>query len=260
MGRKKNKWFKKTVNFYRYVFKFEVPFNIIIDGNFVAVSLQKKFDMKDLLTKTIGENVHLIIPSCVVHEIRDLDAKIPGLYDAVSKYKIEECQHGGQILSPENCIKSLIGKKNQKKYFVATQDAFLRSHLRKIAGVPLLFFEQNMILVDKPSKASIDASNRREGLKEEPKKFEKKLLKESKDEVKEFMKEEYKQSDHYKKKMEDLKLNKLMGRIRKKAKGPNPLSCKKSKKFYEEKRKVNFERREFKKQNSVNQAENNISS
>ena len=45
MGRKKNKWFKKVVNFYRFVFKFEVPFNILIDGNFVAISLQKKFEM-----------------------------------------------------------------------------------------------------------------------------------------------------------------------------------------------------------------------
>lgn len=237
MGRKKNKWFKKVVSFYRFVFKFEIPFNVLIDGNFVAISLQKKFEMKEILAKTLGENVHLVIPSCVVQEIRELDEKIPGLYNAVSKYKIEECQHGGQTLTPENCIKTYIGKKNVKKYFVATQDSFLRLHLRKIPGVPLLFFEQNMILIDKPSKESIEASKRREGLKEEPKKFEKKLLKDNKDEIKEFLKEEYKQSDYYKKKQEDFKLNKLMGRIRKKAKGPNPLSVKKKRKVYAEKDK-----------------------
>ena len=50
------------------------------------------------------------------------------------------------------------------------------------------------------------------------------------------MKEEYKASNHYIRKMEDYKLNKLMGRIRKKAGGPNPLSCKKKKKFYTERR------------------------
>jgi U3 small nucleolar RNA-associated protein 23 len=244
MGRKKNKWFKKVINFYRYVFKFEVPFNILIDGNFVACSLQKKFDMKDLLTKTIGENVHLVIPSCVVHEIKELDIKIPGLFDAVSKYKIEDCQHGGQILSPDVCIKNYIGKKNQKKYFVATQDSFLRSNLRKITGVPLLFFEQNMILIDKPSQISIDASNRREGLKEQPKKFEKKVLDEKKEEIKEFLKEEYKNSDHFKKKIEDFKINKIMGRVRKKAKGPHPLSCKKKKVNY-------FENNDSKKNNKI---------
>jgi U3 small nucleolar RNA-associated protein 23 len=229
MGRKKNKWFKKVVNFYRFVFKFEVPFNVLIDGNFVAVSLQKKFEMKDILSKTLDENVHLIIPSCVIHEIRELDSKIPGLLNAVSKYKIEECQHGGNVLSPDDCIKTYIGKKNAKKYFVATQDSFLRLQLRKIVGVPLLFFEQNMILIDKPSKLSLEASKRREGLKEEPKKFEKKMLNEKKKEIKEFIKEEYKDSEHYKKKVEDFKINKIMGRIKKNAKGPHPLSCKKKK-------------------------------
>jgi len=257
MGRKKNKWFKKVVNFYRFVFKFEVPFNILIDGNFVAVSLQKKFEMKDLLSKTLGENVHLVIPSCVVHEIRELDEKLPGLLQAVSKYKIEECAHGGQILSPENCIKTYIGKKNAKKYFVATQDPFLRNNLRSIAGVPLLFFEQNMILIDKPSKVSIEASNRREGLKEEPKKFEKKLLKGKEEEIKEFMKDEYKQSQHYKRKEEDFKINKLMNRIKKKAKGPNPLSVKKKKKVAEAIRERKMNRITNRDNNSIN---NNIAS
>ena len=39
--------------------------------------------------------------------------------------------------------------------------------LRNIPGVPLIFFEQNMLLMDKPSKISIAASERRENLKEE---------------------------------------------------------------------------------------------
>jgi hypothetical protein len=53
------------------------------------------------------------------------------------------------------------------------------------------------------------------------------LLKEKNREVKEFMKDEYKHSSHYKRKVEDFKINKIMNRIRKKAKGPNPLAVKK---------------------------------
>ena len=49
------------------------------------------------------------------------------------------------------------------------------------------------------------------------------------------MKDEYKKSDHYKNKMENFKLNRLMGRIKKKANGPNPLSCKRKKIVYENK-------------------------
>jgi rRNA-processing protein FCF1 len=160
MGRKKNKWFKKVINFYRFIFKFEVPFNILIDGNFVATMLKKKLDLKEHLSKVMDENVHLVITSCIVNELREINNSIPGILDSVMKYKIEECNHGGQVLNPEGCIKSYIGKRNHKKYFVATEDTFLRTQLRKISGVPLLFFGQNMVLVDKPSKASLEVSEK----------------------------------------------------------------------------------------------------
>ena len=42
MGRHKDKWIKKTINYYKYVFKFESPFKVILDGNIIAVSLKKK--------------------------------------------------------------------------------------------------------------------------------------------------------------------------------------------------------------------------
>ena len=233
MGRRKNKWFKKTVNFYRFIFKFETPFKIIIDGNFIAISLKKKFNMKDLLSKTLDESVHLIIPSCIFKELQSLESKIPGITSLITNYKIEECPNSQ--LNPIECIKTYIGNKNKQKYFVATQDPFLRNQLRKIPGVPLLFFDQNMILIDKISKASFDASQRREGLKEDPQKKEKKELNMKKTEIEEFLMEEMKESKYYKQKMEEYKLNKLMGKIRKKAKGPNPLSVKKKKSYYEQK-------------------------
>jgi len=71
---------------------------------------------------------------------------------------------------------------------------------------------------------------KRESLKSEPQIEEKKVLNEKKGEAFEFMKEEYKKSLHFKTKMENFKINKVMGRIKKVAKGPNPLSCKKKKK------------------------------
>ena len=225
MGRRKDKWIKKALNFYKYIFKFDSPFKIIIDGNFAAMALNKKFEMKSSLEKLLGEKVNLIIPSCIFKEVQSIESKIPGLLKLLSQYKIEECKHG--LLSPTNCIRDYIGNKNQFKYFVATQDNFLRVQLRKIPGVPLIFFEQNMLLMDKPSKISIESSERRENLKEDPQKKEKKLLNEKKEEIRDFLVAEFKESKYYKRKQEEYKLNKLMGNIRKKAKGPNPLSVKK---------------------------------
>ena len=158
MGRKKDKLFKKTINFYKYVFKFDPPFNILLDGNFIAISKQKKFNIKEILQKNLDDKVHLVITSCVVNELREFESKIPGLLDSIMNYKIEECSH--KTLTPEGCIKTMIGHKNKKKYFVATQDVLLRNQLRKSVAVPLLFFDQNMILIDKPSWTSIEAYER----------------------------------------------------------------------------------------------------
>ena len=171
MGRRKDKWIKKTLNFYRFVFKFDSPYKVIIDGNFAAMALNKKFEMKSSLEKFLDEKVILIIPSCIFKEVQSIESKIPGLLKLLSQYKIEQCKHN--LLTPTNCIRDYIGKKNNSKYFVATQDNFLRVQLRKIPGVPLIFFEQNMLLMDKPSRISIEASERRENLKEDPKQKEK---------------------------------------------------------------------------------------
>ena len=235
MGRKKDKWIKKTINFYKFIFKFESPFKVIIDGNFASVALNKKFEIKSSLEKLLDDKVILIIPSCIFQEVQSLENKIPGLLKLLSQFKIEQCSHG--LLSPTNCIRDYIGNKNQSKYFVATQDNFLRKQLRNVPGVPIIFFDQNMLLMDKPSKVSIEASERRENLKEDPQKKEKKILNEKKEEIKDFLISEFKESKYYKRKQEEFKINKLMGKIRKKAKGPNPLSVKKKQSYYVQKEK-----------------------
>ena len=257
MGRRKDKWIKKTLNFYKYIFKFDSPFKVIIDGNFALVALNKKFEMKSALEKLLDEKVILIIPSCIFKEVQSLEEKLPGLLQLLSQYKIEECKHGQ--LSPTNCIRDYIGNKNNSKYFVATQDNFLRIQLRNIPGVPLIFFEQNMLLMDKPSKISISASERRENLKENPQKKEKKLLNEKKEEIRDFLINEFKESKYYKRKQEEFKLNKLMGNIRKKAKGPNPLSVKKKDSYYIQKEKdLNYKKMmaEIRENNNNNNIDN----
>ena len=256
MGRKKDKWIKKTINFYKFVFKFDSPFKIIIDGNFAAMALTKKFEMKSSLEKLLGEKVILTIPSCIFKEVQSIENKIPGLLKLLSQYKIEECTHG--LLSPTNCIRDYIGNKNKSKYFVATQDNFLRVQLRKIPGVPLIFFEQNMLLMDKPSKISVEVSERRENLKEDPQKKEKKILSEKKEEIRDFLVAEFKESKYYKRKQEEFKLNKLMGNIRKKAKGPNPLSVKKKNSYYVQKEKDLEYKKKMIEYNSKNNDNNGI--
>lgn len=227
MGRKRDKLIKRVVAFYKNVFKFETPLKVIIDGNFLAFAYKKKLDLKTDIAKVLDENVFVVLTSCVLSEIEKIDSKIPGILNYTLKYTTENCTHGSKY--PEQCILEHVGKRNNKKYVVATQDMIVRRELRKIPGVPIIYFDNNVILTEKPSIASKEASEKRESLKQEPIKSEKKVLSEKKIEANEFMKEEYKKSLHFKRKDEDLKLMRINGRLKKKAKGPNPLSCLKKK-------------------------------
>ena len=48
-------------------------------------------------------------------------------------------------------MKLTSGETNEKRYFIATQDKQLRTSLRKIPGVPLLYINYNCIVMEKPS-------------------------------------------------------------------------------------------------------------
>jgi len=51
----------------------------------------------------------------------------------------EKCQHGGTAF-PDECFKSILGKRNEPKLFVGTQDEALRNELRNTGTVPIFFF------------------------------------------------------------------------------------------------------------------------
>ena len=154
MGVKRNKLVKKITTFYKSVFKFQPPFQVLCDGNFMACSVKYKFDLKSALEKLLEHSVKIVIPSCVATEVMAI--KNDQLRELLRYYKPVDCSH--ETMEPDSCIKALIGKKNKSKYFVATQDNALKVSLRSRPGVPLLFHDKNMIMLDKISNKSKEAA------------------------------------------------------------------------------------------------------
>lgn len=227
MGRKKDKTIKRVVAFYQSVFKFLPPLNILIDGNFFASLYKKKMEIKSELSKVLNQIVNLVITPCVVNELKQFETIFPGITNNIVKFKLHDCNHQSNpdIKTPSDCILDLLGNKNKDKYYVATLDINLRKIIRKNVPIcPVIFLDQSVIMIEKPSKDCMSAYNKREELKSDPIKNERKFIKESKAEAALFMKEEYMKSNHFKKKLEEEKILKLMGAKTKKAKAPNPLS------------------------------------
>ena len=66
----------------------------------------------------------------------------------------ESCNHPGGILPPDECIRNFIGKKNEAKHFVGTNDEELRNELRNLGTVPLFFFKYGILVMDAPTEIS----------------------------------------------------------------------------------------------------------
>lgn len=78
-----------------------------------------------------------------------------GALTILKQFGIHECGHKEPVTG-SHCILSMIGKKNDKHYILASQDRDLQEKLRKKAGTPLLYLHNKSPTLEKPSKASYD--------------------------------------------------------------------------------------------------------
>lgn len=91
------------------------------------------------------------------------------------RFELRSCRHKPSMTSAE-CIKDLIGADNLNHYGVAGQDLELRKALREILGVPLLFINRGLLLMEDPSRATREHAHRVEKQKLGMNEFEKKTL------------------------------------------------------------------------------------
>lgn len=93
------------------------------------------------MTKCVLREFELLGPSVVGDTLRE-----------AKKIVKESCKHPGGILAPDECIKNFIGKKNEAKHFVCTNDEELRNELRNLGTVPIFFFKHGILVMDSPSE------------------------------------------------------------------------------------------------------------
>ncbi|KAJ3210600.1 hypothetical protein HDU82_007774, partial [Entophlyctis luteolus] len=116
------------------------------------------------------------------------------------------CGHEKPV-GASNCLKSVIAEDNRFRFVVATQELALRIELRKIPGVPLVYVNNSVMLLEPPSKSTLAKMKEIEVQKTLPRKFEEEIVK---------------------KITPDTRVAAEPTRtFKKKAKGPNPLSVKK---------------------------------
>jgi U3 small nucleolar RNA-associated protein 23 len=144
---KRLKKYKKYVNFYKVVYKFKPPFKILVDGNFFHLAVSSDFSLRDNFFKIINDTPLLVMTKCVMREMEQLSRLGKTLAEAKRVIK-QSCNHSGGILPADDCIKNFVGKKNEAKVFVGTNDEELRNDLRNLGTVPIFFFQRGILVMD----------------------------------------------------------------------------------------------------------------
>ncbi|CAO2816444.1 unnamed protein product [Amaranthus hypochondriacus] len=234
----KQKRHRKTIKRFCACFGFREPFKVLCDGTFVHHLVANRL-ADTTVSNTLGAPVQLFTTRCVIEELKSLGSSHAESFRASCRdYKIARCDHEEKE-SALNCIIKIIGDNNPEHFFVATQDIDLRERCRKIPGVPVLYGLRNALLLEKLSKFQDEylkaAEDERSRMTDSEFKLLHKRLKNTHG-LKDLSTDENGSDD------EDLPLQNPVKRPlrkmdtkdtvqfkRKKAKGPNPLSCKKKK-------------------------------
>eukprot|EP00210_Caulerpa_lentillifera_P001596 g1534.t1 len=167
--------------------------------------LFRQGEILDVLESAFSKRLRLFSTPCVINELRALGDAFSESVSMTEHLSQHQCGHRNCI-SAADCLLSCIGKENTDHWWIATQDRMLREALNQIPGVPCLFLTYNGVFVETPSEISKKAIWKAQTLSLDLAEWER-----STDALKDL---EKLSKEHRASKFR-----------RKRAKGPNPLSC-----------------------------------
>ncbi|KAK7320514.1 hypothetical protein VNO77_30060 [Canavalia gladiata] len=148
---KKQKRHRKSLTFYTACFGFRKPFKVLCDGTFVHHLLVNRITPADkALGNILSATVKLYTTRCVLAELKRLGGSYSEALEAAHKLIVARCEHD-KCMRADACIAEVVGENNSEHFFVASQDGDLRKKLQEVPGVPLIFGLRNALFLEPPS-------------------------------------------------------------------------------------------------------------
>lgn len=116
-------------------------------------------------------NYHSVITQCSIRHLYSADPKDETIIEQAKGYERRRCNHHDlqYPLSSLQCFADVLDPKgsrtNKHRYIVASQDPEVRSHMRQIPGVPLLYIHRSVMIMEPMAQATIDVRNHEERAK-----------------------------------------------------------------------------------------------
>lgn len=172
-------------------FHFQRPFKVLLDGNFLHACIKNKINVRDRMSNTLSDpQVELLVPEEVIDELTSIGAPCAEALSLATTFKRAPFYGGSrkrqketnddseenETISAAKGILNLLGQNNRHQYLVATQDPGLRKSTNKIPGVPVLYLNIGVSVIEPPSRASREYQQVSEKKKLAPRKDERRRL------------------------------------------------------------------------------------
>ena len=157
---------RKALQFFQIVFGLDkAVYHVILDGNFIYAGIKYKVDMLDRLRTLLqGAEVKIYVLQSVLEELKQAGAKTKAALEYAKSCcdVIDDSAFGGgevndrvlSMMSQQHEEWKTAPGKRRRKYLVATQDKGLRGALARIPGIPLIYLNKVILVLEPPSSAS----------------------------------------------------------------------------------------------------------
>lgn len=140
---------------YNHTFKFREPYQVLVDDQLVLDTFNSSFDLAKGLKRTLQAEVKPMITQCCMQALYETNNQ--GAIESAKQYERRRCNHNPkEPETPSDCLNSVvnINGKNKHRYVVATQDIEIRRQLRRVPGVPLIYMNRAVMVMEPLSDAS----------------------------------------------------------------------------------------------------------
>jgi len=171
------------LEFYKLNFALTPPYKLAVDGEFIQQCLRYKIHIKEQIPKLFQNTVVPCVTKCTVSRLRRAGNQYSGAAIIAKRFERIQCSHEKGVKKEEECLRALVGKRNELKICFGAQVVSLRNSIRKVPAAPLLYIREGVPIFEAPSKASQYESKEKSSAKVGLSSTEKKKVQEAIEEV-----------------------------------------------------------------------------
>ncbi|KAK1811615.1 hypothetical protein LTR12_014003 [Friedmanniomyces endolithicus] len=161
MRAKRSKQYRKLMQQYAMSFGFREPYQVLVDAEIIQAAARFKMKLGVLLAGALHGEIKPMITQCCIRHLYDAPATTDqerrekeGWIEVAKQAERRRCGHHelDVPLTTLECLTSVVDPKgsgkNRNCYVVATQDQEVRQSMRRVAGVPLMYVNRSVMILE----------------------------------------------------------------------------------------------------------------